>query len=72
MTQSCKCLCCNSTHTAKGSLQATGTTSFRPDDAKFFKLSTANVEIHAYLCLDCGAVSLMADAEKVKGLTDKT
>ena len=30
------------------------------------------LEIHAYLCLDCGAVSLMADAEKVKGLTDKT
>jgi ferredoxin-like protein FixX len=57
---------------AKGSMHATGKMSFRPDDAKFFKAKTGNVDVTTYLCLDCGDVRLKADAEKVKKLTDQT
>jgi ferredoxin-like protein FixX len=52
-------------------MHSTGKLSFRPDDAKFLKLKTANVDVDACLCLDCGSVRLMADTEKVKELTDK-
>jgi hypothetical protein len=56
---------------AKGSMHSTGKVTFRPDDAKFLKLKTANVDVDACLCMDCGSVRLMADTEKVKELTDK-
>ena len=65
------CATCNSSRLVEGTLHSTGKTHFRPDDAKFFKLSTANVDLKAYLCLDCGDVCLKADVEKVKALTDK-
>lgn len=71
MTESCKCLECGGTRLAKGSLHSTGKMSFRPEDAKFLKLKTANVDVEACLCLDCGSISLKADQEKVKQLTEK-
>jgi hypothetical protein len=45
--------------------------SFRPEDARFLKLKTANVTVEACLCLDCGSVFLKADPKKVKELTEK-
>jgi hypothetical protein len=49
-----------------------GRMSFRPDDAKFLKLKTANVDVDTCLCLDCGAVRLIADTTKVKELTERS
>ncbi len=65
------CVSCSGTNLAPGTLHATGRMNFRPDDTKFLKFMTGNVDVKAYLCLDCGAVFLRADAEKVKALTDK-
>lgn len=72
MNEPGKCQCCNGSTIAEGTLNATGRVSFRPDDAKFFKLKTANVDVQARLCLDCGALWLQADVDKVKALTDKS
>jgi predicted nucleic-acid-binding Zn-ribbon protein len=65
------CPSCNGTNMEAGSLSATGKIHFRPEDAKFFKLKTANVDVAANLCLDCGYVALTADTEKVKSLLDR-
>jgi hypothetical protein len=62
---------CQSTNVAQGSLHSTGKLSFRPKDAKFLKLKTANVDVDACLCLDCGSVFLKADRKKTKQLTDE-
>jgi hypothetical protein len=53
-----------------GSLGSTGQIHFRPEGAKFLKLKTANVDVAASLCMDCGHVALMGDTEKVKTLKD--
>jgi predicted nucleic-acid-binding Zn-ribbon protein len=66
-----KCPICNSTNVEPGRILSTGKLHFRPEHAKFLKLKTANTEVNAHLCLDCGHISLMGDAEKVKGLTGK-
>lgn len=64
------CPNCNSTNMTAGSLNSTGSIHFRPSDAKFLKLQTANVEVAASVCMDCGHVVLTADTEKVKALRD--
>jgi predicted nucleic-acid-binding Zn-ribbon protein len=63
-----KCLTCGSTNLESGTLSSTGALHFRPKDAKFMKLTTANVDVQARLCLDCGSVALTSDVEKVKSL----
>ncbi len=65
-----KCPICNSTNVEPGTIRSTGKLHFRPEHAKFLKLKTANSEVKALLCLDCGHLSLTADAEKVKSLTE--
>ncbi|MEJ2705945.1 MAG: PF20097 family protein [Sedimentisphaerales bacterium] len=62
------CPSCNGTNMAAGSLASTGNIHFRPEGAKFLKLQTANVDVAASLCMDCGHVVLTADTEKVKAL----
>jgi predicted nucleic-acid-binding Zn-ribbon protein len=48
------CPNCNSTNMESGTLGSTGKIHFRPEDAKFLKLKTANVDVAASLCMDCG------------------
>ncbi len=67
-----ECPNCNSTNMEPGTLGSTGKIHFRPEDAKFLKLKTANVEVAASLCMDCGHIVLIADREKVKALQDET
>jgi hypothetical protein len=43
---------------------------FSPGGAKFLTLKTANVDVAANLCMDCGHVALVGDTEKVKALMD--
>ena len=71
MNEQMKCPSCNSTNVEPGSLHSTGALHFRPEHAKFMNLKTANTEVHAALCLDCGHVSLIADPERVKALTGR-
>jgi len=66
-----KCPGCQSTHVEPGSLHSTGRLLFRPEHAKFMKLKTANIDVNAALCLDCGLIWLAADVDRVKALTDQ-
>lgn len=70
MSEQCKCLNCNGTNMAQGKITSTGKVTFRPEDTKFLKLKTANVDVAACLCLNCGFVFLKADPQKVKDLTE--
>lgn len=54
-----------------GTLASTGKLHFRPEGAKFLKLKTANVDVAAGLCMDCGNLTLTADTEKAKALRDE-
>jgi predicted nucleic-acid-binding Zn-ribbon protein len=71
MDSSVKCLNCGGTEMASGSLHSTGRTHFRPSDAKFLKLKTANIELLANMCLNCGSVNLVGDVEKAKQVTEQ-
>ena len=71
MNEEMKCPTCQSTHIEPGSLHSTGRLVFRPEHAKFLKLRTANIEVDAGLCLDCGQIWLTADVARVKTLTDQ-
>ena len=65
------CPNCSSTKIETGSLNSTGKVHFRPEQAKFLKLKTANVDVSANICIDCGQIVLTADTEKVKALHDE-
>ena len=69
MNEQAKCPSCNGTNIEPGTLHSTGALHFRPEHAKFLKLKTANVEVNAGLCLDCGQIVLTADSDRVKALT---
>ena len=66
------CPNCNGTKIEPGSLSSTGKLHFRPEHAKFLKLKTANVDVAANICMDCGHIILMADVGKVKALANET
>ena len=66
-----ECPICSSTKLESGSILSTGRLYFRPERARFLKLKTANTEVKAHLCLDCGHIALTGDAEKVKGLVER-
>lgn len=71
MDREMKCLSCGSTNLEPGALRSTGALHFRPDHAEFLKLKTANVDVEAQLCLDCGMISLSSNVQKVKSLISK-
>lgn len=71
MAETIICRKCDGTNVEPGKLRSTGELHFRPSHAKFLKLKTANIEVLAHLCLDCGHVELFGDPEKVKSLTEK-
>jgi predicted nucleic-acid-binding Zn-ribbon protein len=66
-----KCPICNSTNVQAGTIHSTGKLHFRPEHARFLQLETADAEVTAHLCMDCGHISLTSDTEKVKALTEK-
>jgi hypothetical protein len=55
-----------------GTINATGRVHFRPGDAKFLKLETANVDVEALVCMDCGHLALTADTAKLKSLIEES
>lgn len=68
MVSKSTCLVCNGAHLHPGQIQSTGKIHFRPSGAKFLTLKTADVAVQASVCLDCGAIQLSADADKVRDL----
>lgn len=65
------CLRCGGANLESGAIRSTGAMHFRPQGAKFLKLKTADVDVEARLCLDCGTISLSCDVQKVKSLIGK-
>jgi len=65
------CPNCSGTNIELGHLSSTGKVYFRPEHTKFLKLKTANVDVAANICMDCGNIVLTADTEKIKALQDE-
>jgi hypothetical protein len=63
-----KCLRCGGTNLEPGVLHAFDGVYFRAENTKFMTLQTPNIDISAQVCLDCGAMDLVADVAKVKSL----
>ncbi len=62
------CPSCGEPSLVSGTLQSTGAVRYRPIDAKFLTLHTADVNVRAIMCLACGCVALRGDVEKLKCL----
>lgn len=63
-----KCPACGGEKWEPGQVQSTGRLVFRPKHAKFFSLKTADIEVEGHLCLECGYLLLLGDAQKAKDL----
>lgn len=71
MTSERKCTECGGTDLEPGAIQSTGKLYFRPANAKFLTLRTADISVNANVCVDCGHVQLVADVEKLAALTTR-
>lgn len=70
MNEEKTCLSCGGTNLEPGSLQSSGRLTFRPKEAKFLTTKFADVSVKTYICLDCGHIACVGDAEKVKSLVN--
>lgn len=70
MSNNMKCANCGGTNLHKGELSSTGKVYFRPSGTKFLSLKSANVDVSANMCMDCGAISLYGDTQKAKKLIE--
>ena len=62
------CPSCNSKALEPGHIQSTGLIYQRLDNARFNVLEPSEIQVKSRMCLDCGHVSLFADAEKAARL----
>ena len=62
------CPTCHSRNLVKGVFRTTGLNYFRPQKSKFWAMKDANIKTHAMMCVQCGAVSLFGDKEKMQSL----
>jgi hypothetical protein len=70
MSHEFKCSSCGGTHVEPGSLHTAGKVHFRPAHSKFLAMHTADVEVKAHVCVDCGHVNLAADIRKLSRLVE--
>ncbi len=64
-----KCLRCGSSNLSPSEIQSTGRIYSRPRDAKLVTVLTNGVPVSANICLDCGYVELVVNADKARSLT---
>jgi len=64
-----KCMRCGGTNVVPSELQSTGKIYSRPKDAKLLTVLTTGTAVSALMCMDCGHLELVVDAEKAKTLT---
>ena len=69
MNEEKKCLRCGGTNLQPSDLQSTGKIYSRPKDAKLVTVLTTGVPVSALICLNCGHVELVVDAERVRSIT---
>jgi predicted nucleic-acid-binding Zn-ribbon protein len=61
-----KCLRCGSPNLSPSDVQSTGKIYSRPKDAKLVTVLTTGVPVSANICLDCGHVELVVNADKAR------
>jgi predicted nucleic-acid-binding Zn-ribbon protein len=69
MNEERQCMRCGGTNLEAGEFQSTGKIYSRPKHARLVTLLTTGVPVDTIICLDCGHVELVVDAEKAKSLT---
>jgi phage FluMu protein Com len=62
------CPSCNGINFAQGTLCSIDPLSFRSEHTRSLRLGAADVEVKAYLCLECGLLLLRAETSAVKSL----
>jgi len=65
-----RCLRCGGERMEPGGLHTLGGLAFHPANSTFWTL-TPNVEIQAFLCLDCGNLELVGDVKKAEALVGR-
>lgn len=68
MSEEKKCLRCGGTNLTPGELQSTGKIYARPKDAKLVTVLTTGAPLSTSICLDCGHVDLVINADKAKSI----
>jgi predicted nucleic-acid-binding Zn-ribbon protein len=69
MSEERQCMRCGGTNLEAGEFQSTGKIYSRPKHARLVTLLTTGVPVDTIICLDCGHVELIVDAEKAKSIT---
>ena len=69
MNEEMKCLRCGGTNLTPANFESTGKIYSRPKDAKLVTVLTTGVLVNAILCLDCGHIDLVVNAEKAKAIS---
>ncbi len=64
------CIRCGGTELSSGSLQSTGKTYFRLGSTKFLAAKTADLAVNGEICIACGHIHLVGDAEKARSLVE--
>ena len=72
MSEERHCMRCGGTNLEAGEFQSTGKIYSRPKHARLVTLLTTGVPVDTIICLDCGHVELLVDAEKARSLTKTT
>jgi excisionase family DNA binding protein len=62
------CQACHSDNLVEGVFRTTGLNYFRPKKTKFWALKDSNIKTHSMMCVQCGAISLFGDKEKMNSL----
>lgn len=65
------CAYCHGTNLVEGVFRTTGLNYFQPKKTKFWTLKASNIETQAFMCADCGAISLFGDKQKLASLSEK-
>lgn len=68
MSEEMKCLRCGSSNLEPSELQSTGKIYSRPKNAKLVTVLTTGAPVSGLMCLDCGHVELVVDANKARSL----
>ena len=68
MSEEKKCLRCGSSNLEPCTLQSTGKIYSRPKNAKLVTVLTTGAPVSGLMCLDCGHVELVVDANKARSL----
>ena len=69
MTTVKTCFHCGSSRLEAGRVQSTGLLNFRPANPRIITARTADIQVFANMCLDCGAIDLEGDLKKARKLT---